>query len=248
MISLEEHKIETFSTGTRPEFLFNKKRLNLMKKNFSGKIQFDIGLESLDDNIRKYCLGKGPSFTTALFLKAIKTIKKEGFSFLSYILLGKPFLTIKEDIYDAVNSINFTVRNGGIVVVFMMNMQPHTLIHWLYKNGKYKIPSLWCAIKLLEMLKPSSRNKVWIKGIDKGSPFPIQFPSNCNICTSIVHNCLVGWNFTHNYDIIKNILNCCDCREKWEELFTKSNRTPLKERVDRLIFEIAPVIQQGGCL
>ncbi len=226
---LNKSEIKILSTESRPEFLLNNERLKIIRERFDGEVTFGLGLEAYDDFIRTYCINKGNTLKD--YINAIKNLKKYGFGFHTYILLGKPFLTIKEDITDAVKGIKFTIDNGGVSILMVANHQPYTLLDWLYNRNKYQFPCLWSSIEILKLLNSEERNKVWIKGIDKGVPIPSYFSKTCPRCTSFVHNAIVGWNYTRNFSLIERITDCCECVKDWHFNYNKSTNTPLTERI-----------------
>jgi len=226
---LNEEGIRLLSTESRPEFLLNEDRLGIIKDNFNGEVTFGMGLEAYDNYIRTYCINKGNTLND--YIMAIKKLKQFNLFFHNYILLGKPFLTPKEDITDAIKSIKFTSENGGASIVMMANHQPHTLLDWLHRTQKYQFPSLWMAIKLLQSLDAVHRNDVWIKGIDKAIPFPLNFAQSCERCTPFIHNALVGWNYTRDISLIDQIAQCCECRTNWDNIYYEKCEIPLQERI-----------------
>jgi radical SAM enzyme (TIGR01210 family) len=234
---LDKSGVKLLSTESRPGFLLNEQRLELMRRNFNGALSIGIGLESSNDFIRNFCLNKG--FKTDVFVKAVSLLRKHTVSFHSYVLLGKPFLSTREDIDDAIRTIQFTINLGGIAIVRLVNLQPYTLIHWLFQRNMYKLPRLWSALEVLRSLADFERQRVWIKGIDKDIPPPIEFASNCENCTSTVHNAIVGWNITRNYQIIEQIMDCCECKAEWEKgLSIDRSEDCLETRVPRLYGKI----------
>jgi len=239
---LDSAGIETFSTESRPEFLLNIHRLDLIKRSFSRQVTFGIGLESASDHVRNYCLNKG--FDTDSFLEAINTVKAYGMSFHSYILLGKPFLSPREDIEDVLRAIRLTLENGGIALVMVANLQPHTLIHWLWQRGKYELPKLWAPLKILELLEPDERERVWIKGLDKGVPTADMYARNCENCTTVIHNALVGWNMTADFSLIEQVRDVCDCRQEWEGHLNDKIDTTVDQRLAQFYEQEWPSIAE----
>lgn len=228
---LKEAGVKILSTESRPEYVLNEERLQIIKDNFDGYVTIGMGLEAFDDFIRTYCINKGT--TIDVYRDAIKTLKKYNLLFHLYILLGKPFLTVKEDIDDALNAIKFAVNNEGVVILFLVNRQPFTLTNWLLERNKYELPSLWSAVQVLEMLEPEEREKVWVKGLDKAVPMPSEFPSTCPRCTPFLHNALVGWNYTRDFRLIEQITDCCGCKDTWSSKLEPSHDLRLKERVEK---------------
>jgi radical SAM enzyme (TIGR01210 family) len=225
----EQAGVKTFGIETRPEYLLNKDRLNLFRDNFRGKIAIGIGLESSDEFIRHYCINKG--FITDVFDKAVKVVNERGLEFFSYVMLGKPFLTVKEDVEDAVRSIRYSLSKGGLALLMVANLQPNTLSHWLWKRRMYNVPSLWAAVRVLELLSHEERQKVAVKAFDKAVPMPLRFATNCERCTSTVHNALVGFDFTGDFSLLESVRDCCGCKTNWEAEYEFEPSLPTYERI-----------------
>jgi len=233
----EQVGVKTFGLETRPEFLLDTNRLDLMEENFNGNFSVGIGLESSDEFIRHYCINKG--FRIKTFDSAVEALIKRNIEFFSYVLLGKPFLTVKEDVEDAVRSIRYSLRKGGLALLMVANLQPNTLTHWLWKRDMYDVPSLWAAIRVLELLEPEERGKVAVKAFDKAVPMPHHFAASCGKCTSTIRNALVGFNFTADFNVLESVSDICDCKRDWEEKFEYEPELSLRERVTRSYERIA---------
>ena len=142
---------------TRPEYI-TAARLRAMADAFSPHtaggtgphpVSISFGLESSDDFIQQFCINKGRRRED--YLKAFDLLRSEGFSFDCYVLLGKPFLTAREDVEDAVRTIRFAIDRGAdYVFVMVTNMVDYSLTSYLAERGRYRLPNLWRAVELLE--------------------------------------------------------------------------------------------------
>lgn len=218
---------QEFNFESRPEFLLDKKKLSQLKDYFDI-ISVGIGLESSDDFIRNECLNKGTKLE--IYLKAIKILKEVGIGYDAYILLGKPFLTPREDIEDAVKSIDFAFHHGFENIILMLsNIQPFTLIYLLWKKRKFSPPMLWSAIEVIKKLSEKYRSNVYIKGFNRAVPVPLEFSSNCNKCNNRVVESLIHWNLTGDFGHIERIPKC-DCIKIWNKKMQKTD-IKLAERI-----------------
>jgi len=236
----DEAGVQILGFETRPEYLLNKRRLKLVRDGFSRSFAVGVGLESVNDFIRNVCFNKG--FEIDLFVKAVQALRDHDMEFFSYVLLGKPFLTVAEDVQDAVETIRFSLQQGGLALLMVANLQEYTLTHWLWERNEYKLPKLWAAIRVLEMLEPEERMKVAIKAIDKAVPPPKAFAANCPNCTSIVSNAIVGWDLTGDYGLIERVQNCCDCKKEWNVEFDSKPVLPLENRVTEALARMMPEV------
>ncbi|MGD2248128.1 MAG: hypothetical protein PVF58_06950 [Candidatus Methanofastidiosia archaeon] len=215
---------------SRPDVLQKRERLQNLHEAFNGSISVGMGLESSSDYIRKFSINKG--YTTRTFIKATKSLKENDISYDAYVLCGKPFLSPKEDIEDAVKSIKFAFDKGCRWVILMTtNLQPHTLTYFMKKHGLYSLPKLWTPLEILRRLPGTLRKNVMLKGIDKAVPHPIKFATNCKYCTSGIVNAQRQWNLTQDYSFIENVLDSCECKKEWEQNLDDGMET--KERVEK---------------
>lgn len=115
----------------------NDEKLNLLKKNIHALIVIEMGLESSNDDILLYCLNKQISLD--ILADKIKLIRRHSMKCCVNILLGIPFLSIKDRINDCINSIQDALMVGAdTCVVFPVNIKEFTLVKKLYDNGMYK--------------------------------------------------------------------------------------------------------------
>jgi hypothetical protein len=98
---------------TRPEFVTEEKIKEISNLIPDKHVGISIGLEIKDDFYRTICINKG--FTLNQFEHAANIIKKY-LNLRSYVLLKPPFLTEKESIYQAIETINYAFDIGCTTV------------------------------------------------------------------------------------------------------------------------------------
>jgi radical SAM enzyme (TIGR01210 family) len=227
---METEGVRVFSTESRAEVVTNRDRLALFRKHYSGTVSVGIGLESMDENVRNLCFFKGVRNQT--LERAISTLRDFDMDFHAYILIGKPFLTPEEDVEDAFVSVRYAIEKGGEALLMVANIQLDTPLYALWKKGLYKLPSLWAPIKVLRKLEPKLRSRVAVKGLDKAVPSPHVFQQTCNLCTPVVRNALVGFNWTKDFLMIDQAWNCCSCRKEWEKTLEIRDERPIRQRIE----------------
>lgn len=222
---------------TRPEYITTK-RLSDLRDAFSPEtpltrsapISVSFGLESCDDFVQQFCVNKGRRRED--YVKAFDLLRKNGFPFDCYVLLGKPFMTAEEDIDDAVKTIEFAIDQGaGYVFVMVTNMVDYSLTGYLAEKGRYRLPSLWRAIELLERLPDQYRRLVQIKGISHAPVSPLRYARTCDVCTEHVKGAINFWNQTADYEHIRSIYQCT-CRSDFsKEELAEAHAEMLPERI-----------------
>jgi len=176
--------------------------------------------------------------------RATQALRAEGVGYYFYVMVGKPYMTVAEDLADTIATVNYAFELGGSMVVLeMINVQPHTLTKVLYARGVYRPPAIWLGIEVLRHLKPQYRHLVPIKGYEKAEPMPEVFPDTCNSCRDRVRSALREWNLRRNWHDLERTTKMCECRREFEDRIAQGVPTePLWERVeaalDSLIEEV----------
>ncbi len=119
------------------------------------QVFLEYGQESVSPYVLKYCLNK-PSVSKPDNI--IHDLQTMGVGLKANVVLGIPFLTVRQRVDDSAESIHRLLQ-GGIdgVVLFPVNMKPYTLVRFLYDHGYYKQVN---AIEILEVLDRFSPNEL----------------------------------------------------------------------------------------
>lgn len=240
---LAENGLKSLSFECRAEFLVNRSRLKKCVEAFNGgNLQAGIGLESANPFIRNVIIHKG--LQDSVISNAVNAMKNEGIGYYFYIMIGKPFMTQKEDFSDTVESIHKAFELGGnMVVLEIVNVQPFTLTNLLYDLGLYKPPSLWLAIEVLLKFSKDNRRKIAIKGFEKAAPMPQVFADTCISCREKVKKAIREWNYTRKWSVLENINNC-DCYDRFLNSFNQDiEEEKLEKRVENKLYNL---IEQLG--
>lgn len=209
---LQDAGFKFLTCESRVDFITTD-RILALKNAFSPQfgstcISVSIGVESIDSRILSFSINKGVRKSD--YIKAFNKLKSLNVPFDCYVLLGKPFLTAKEDIDDALKTIEFAVESGAdYVFVMVSNLVKTTMTNTLAMKGLYRLPSLWRAIELLKRLDEKYRHHVQIKGISHSPIFPYLYSSTCEKCTGTVRDALNFWNQTGDFGHIQSIINTC---------------------------------------
>jgi radical SAM enzyme (TIGR01210 family) len=100
------------------------------------RLMLEYGQESTSAYVLKYCLNKPSMLTNYSIAKMLQNI---GIYVIANVVLGAPFLTVRQRVQDAVDSIRELLLAGiDSVVLFPVNIKPYTLVMHLFDNGYYK--------------------------------------------------------------------------------------------------------------
>ncbi|MDR0289996.1 MAG: hypothetical protein LBI06_03590, partial [Treponema sp.] len=100
------------------------------------EVTVEYGQESTSPHVLKYCLNK-PSMLINYDVTA--KLQKIGVKILANVILGSPFLSVRQRIQDTIDSIHSLLACGmDGVVLFPVNIKPYTLVKYLFDHGYYK--------------------------------------------------------------------------------------------------------------
>ena len=234
----ENADIKKIIIETRPEFITKEKVVEIRNIAKDKIVELGVGLESINDEIRKHCINKG--FTLKEFEKSV--IKVKGIlELLVYVLIKPPFLTEKEGIEDAIQSAKYALNFGAKAVSFEpCSMQKYTLVELLCKYKLWRLPWLWSVIEVAKATNPIAQNvdaEMRLGGYEF-LPRPLLTAYNginykpCKNCNDIIKKAIREYNKTN--DISQFDTLSCSCKEDWrKELHKKS--PPLQERIDETL-------------
>jgi radical SAM enzyme (TIGR01210 family) len=131
---------------SRPEFVTSEICDDISRIN--EHIEVAIGLETSNDCIRNNYVNKGFSFRD--FVRASEAARAHGFTVKAYLLLKPPFMTEREALEDALQSIRDAAPHADTISLNLCNVQKGTLVEALWKKGLYRPPWLWTAVEVLK--------------------------------------------------------------------------------------------------
>ena len=236
--------IETH-VDTLSKELLERVTKTLLTKN----VIFEIGLESSNVFVQEYCYLKKIDLD---YLSEIMNYgQKLGLEFQLNIILGAPFLSESERLYDAEQSIRWALNQGAMVVLFPMNIKPFTLLHFMYENGLYTDLSHWLMPILLDHFSAEELENIdiaWygnreIKYFDAKTIFPC----DCSFCHEklqfFYENYAISSNGNKRKKMVEEILqlgiNDCNCLHK--EL--KEVQVPKAFQAENIVFQIQMLIK-----
>ena len=217
-----ELSLENVLFESRPEFVTHEK-LGELTKIFNGKLQVAIGLESANNKILKFAINKGFEFED--YCKAAKIAHALDIKIKTYLLLKPPFLTERDAISDALNSINLLKKHTAtdIISINPINIQKFTLVEHLFTRSEYRPPWLWSVVEILnqgaELLDGKNirlLSQPTAAGLRKGA-------HNCGSCDKEVISAINDFSLSGNTEVLQNPNLDCTCKEKWRDTLELEN-------------------------
>lgn len=228
-IYIESH----YSTITEP-------KLKLLKEIFKNKtIKIELGLETTNSFYQEYILNKKISIQH--LKRVIEKIRACGYTPIINLLLGLPFLNEKEQVEDILNSVDWCITHQTEMVLFPINIKPHTLIYYLYQNGMYSPISHWEMIYVLSLIDETYLSKIdiayWGNRKEPIDDEMIIFPSVCPKCQSLIYDFYPKYLSTNNSKNRKKFINDlfekadCNCFQLFQNKLI-TNGSDIKKRVE----------------
>ncbi|MBU3901902.1 MAG: archaeosine biosynthesis radical SAM protein RaSEA [Candidatus Thermoplasmatota archaeon] len=200
-------KTEKVIVESRPEFV-NKEKLKKLKKLCA--LEIAVGLESANDNVLGYSINKG--FTLKDYIRAAEIIK-DICSLKTYILLKPPFLTEKEGIKDAINTVKIVGEYSSTISLNPVNIQKNTFVEFLWKRNEYRPPWLWSVVEVLKESKKLTDAHLMCSPTGGGTR---RGAHNCGRCDQKILGDIQDFSLTQNLSVFDNLY--CECKEEWLDM------------------------------
>lgn len=193
------------------------------------RVIIEMGYESCDSYILQNCLNK--ILNLEQLCSTINLVHKYSMKASLNVFLGAPFLSEKEQLDTAVESVKWAFEKGAdSVVVFPCNIKPFTLLYQLYKNNLYKPVSQWMLVELLSRVQEEKLNCVTLSwygergNFYENDEFPLIPPEDCKKCHDKIfefyHAFMKESVSCHRKQLVEKFIQTetdCDCRGKFLE-------------------------------
>lgn len=226
----KEKGVKRVDFETRPEFVKDSK-IKKMKKLLGRKIlEISMGFDEVDEDIRNLIVNKGMKRED--IEKAIKILIKNHVNTLVYVGVKPPFLTEKEAIQEAIDTIEYLFRIGvEQISLEPITVQDYTLTKYLYDNGLYRPAWLWSIIEILRATH-SKINAPMIGPERIGGfvffPLPKVVAHNCPKCDKKVIKAIKKFESIQDIRVFDELT--CSCKKQWEKEMERAE-PPLYERI-----------------
>jgi archaeosine synthase beta-subunit len=200
---------EKVSVESRPEYITDEKLKQIKKIQGLKIFEIGIGLETSDDDIRQNKVNKG--FTFNDYKKAATIMKKHNVKIKTYVLIKPPFLSEKQAINDAINTIEKIKDITDIVSLNPVNIQKNTVVSYLWQRKQYRSPWLFSVIQILIQGKKILGDKRIKCDIVAGGS--IRGAHNCGECDRTYLTAISDFSLKQDINIFKDLK--CECNDKW---------------------------------
>ncbi|WP_297063861.1 archaeosine biosynthesis radical SAM protein RaSEA [Thermococcus sp.] len=169
-----------------------------------------IGLETANDDIAEISINKGNTFED--FVRASEITRKAGAKVKTYLLLKPIFLSERDGIRDAKESILKAEPYTDTFSINITDIQKGTLYERLWEKKEYRPPWLWSAVEVLIWAKKRFPDKrILSDPVGAGSP---RGPHNClTDYDRTIGRAIKKFSATQDLSYLKNLEP--ECREEW---------------------------------
>jgi len=200
---------EKISVESRPEYVKDKTLKEIKSALNLKKFEIGVGLETANDYIRKNCLNKG--FTFKDYKNATNKLKKYDIDIKTYVLVKPPFLTEKESIVDAIETVKKIKKITNSISFNPTNVQNNTVVNYLWKRKQYRPAWLFSIVEILRESKKIANNiRLKCDVVGGGSR---RGAHNCELCDRKFLNAISEFSLLQETDIFNGL--DCECKEKW---------------------------------
>ena len=156
-------------------------------------------------------------------VETINLLHKHDMTIAVNLLVGIPFLTTKEQLEDALTSIDWCFKhNVDEIVLFPVNVKPYTLLYELYKKGEYQEISHWLLIEVLKRVNDEYLPDIWLawygnRQTDYTTGEKNITPTSCEKCEDNIMSFYKEYLASPNPARRRNLINSlienvtCDC-------------------------------------
>ncbi len=189
------------------------------------RLQIGVGFESVNDDIRCYCVNKRN--TLADYVNAFAVMREFEVEALAYCLMKPPFVDEQAAIDDCVKSVKFAFDHGvKAVSIEPVSVQDNTTIALLNEAGLYRSPWIWSLFEVV-------RQTHFLGDVRAGGfelfPRPREYVHNCPNCDEKCYQALREYNATGNTSQFGEI--DCRCKSKWRRELEDCHQDELVVRV-----------------
>jgi radical SAM enzyme (TIGR01210 family) len=241
---ISKTKCRSFLCETRVESLTERK-IKEYATILGNKIaSIEIGLESSNPWILKYCVNKNLSLED--YRKAVQLLRKHSLGTSTTVMLGSAFLSPREAIEDTVQTVRWAFEQGTErACIFPAHVKKWTLLEWLWKRNLYSPPSLWSLVEVLMRLGRELSPRVYTawyrvydqesQGVHLDSVNDLEYlcsPSTCENCRPQVMELLDAYRDRHTFAVVEELSRLeCECKTAWSAAIQAGCALPLRERV-----------------
>ncbi len=196
---------------SRPEYVTDDVLSEIHEFLGERDVEIGMGLESSNDSVRLLCINKG--FTLDEFKDAVERSRRYGIGTRAYVLLKPPFLTERDSLFDAIDTMR-TAAHLGVTTISVnpVDIQRHTLVERLWSAGQYRPPWLWTVVQALYQARREIAANVVIL-CDPVAAGKRRGTHNCGECDKRVIDAIRKFSLSQDPRDLENL--SCGCQSEW---------------------------------
>lgn len=204
-------KAKKIAIETRHEFVKEDALRQCIEVAAPARPEIGIGLESASDVVLEKSINKNMGFED--FVRAAELAHKMKILVKTYVLIKPPFLTEKESIEDAVETVRKAAPYTDTFSFNPVNVQNFTLVEYMWHRGEYRPPWLWSVVEILQRSKTLTKARLQCDPVGGGSR---RGAHNCGRCDRMVLSAIRRFSLTQDLSVFDNL--DCECREEWKDI------------------------------
>ena len=190
-------------------------------------IAFEIGLESTSATTLDIY---NKDIDVEKLFQLVRDCDSLGIETSLNVMVGAPFLTIKEQVQDALNTVQDILQccpESTAIVLFPLNVKDYTLVKHMYNQGRYSVISHWEFIEVLEKIPRDVLDRVYISWWgNRTNEFhgrdAIIYPKSCEKCHHVLMDFYTSFvnadSLQEKQRLVEEIANVtCKCRDDYEK-------------------------------
>lgn len=203
----------------------------------------EIGVESSDDWVLKYCINKEAAFQK--FQEAVEKLHSNGIYVIANIGVGFPFMSEKASVRHSIQSIRDVLEAGAdSVVLFPYHVKRGTLLDVMYQQGMYQPISLWAFVEVLNSFSEDDLQKLqisWYKDyFGEEKSYIYRSPGTCPDCREKVMKELDRYRNEQDPAIVKMLAEFpCGCKKEWRERLAEQEEMIEIEVIENMYRKLA---------
>jgi hypothetical protein len=219
-----------------PQFI-DLDRITEARTNLGNKrLVVSIGLQTSNDLIRKLAINT--TCTNVGFERAIELLRSAEYLPIVFLMIKPPFLTEREGIVDAVESIQYLAEKGiNEPILCPTRIAPNTIVDILHQRGLFSPPWLWSVVEVLRQTVGISSPRVATVNLESQKNVDSQCASNCPKCNQQFIDGIKNFNTNREIDSLTSL--GCSCRNEYEKSMIKEEEQfgnlSIEERVSRFL-------------
>lgn len=211
-----DDRIKEVVLESRPEYVQETNLEGVRSLLGDRSLELAMGLESSSDQIRSLCINK--NFNFVAFKEAVDIGKKFDIGTRAYILLKPPFLTERDALLDAQQTVSDAIDAGATTVSLNpVNVQRNTLVESLWKKQRYRPPWLWSVIEVLRYAHEAAKGEVRVV-CDPAAAGKKRGTHNCGKCDKSIINAIRQFSLNQSITAFDGLQ--CECKNLWNYTLT----------------------------